>query len=139
MSDVHEMNRNVEIKARVDSLAPIRDRVKALADEGPLVLEQEDTFFPTARGRLKLRRTAPDSGELVFYERTDAAGPKLSAYRLVRTDDPSTLCDVLSTAFGNVAESMQTYAFGRYRLNLPAFWSRLQPLLQQQWQELLEL
>ena len=34
------------------------------------------------------------------------------------------------TAFGNVAESMQSYALSRYRLNLATYWSRLQPLLQ---------
>jgi hypothetical protein len=37
---------------------------------------------------------------------------------------------VAATAFGNVAESMQSYTLSRYRLNLPTFWSRLQPLLQ---------
>ena len=40
--------------------------------------------------------------------------------------------DVAPTAFGNVAESMQSYAVTRYRLNLATFWSRLQPLLQEQ-------
>jgi hypothetical protein len=37
---------------------------------------------------------------------------------------------VAATAFGNVGESMQSYTLSRYRLNLPTFWSRLQPLLQ---------
>ena len=37
---------------------------------------------------------------------------------------------VAATAFGNVGRSMQSYAVGRYRLNLPTFWSRLQPLVQ---------
>jgi hypothetical protein len=35
-----------------------------------------------------------------------------------------------ATAFGNVAESIQSYALSRYGLNLATFWSRLQPLLQ---------
>ena len=50
------MNRNVEIKAKVTDLEAIERRARALADEGPLVLDQEDTFFVCDRGRLKLRR-----------------------------------------------------------------------------------
>ena len=38
---------------------------------------------------------------------------------------------IAATAFGNVGESMQHYAFSRYRINLAVFWSRLQPLVQQ--------
>jgi hypothetical protein len=37
---------------------------------------------------------------------------------------------IAPTAFGNVAESMQSYAFTRYRINLGTFWGRLQPILQ---------
>jgi hypothetical protein len=37
---------------------------------------------------------------------------------------------VAPTAFGNVADSLESYALGRYHFNLPTFWSRLQPLLQ---------
>jgi len=51
------MNRNVEIKAKVVDLEAIRQRVQELADEGPTVSEQEDTFFSCPKGRLKLRRS----------------------------------------------------------------------------------
>src|SRR5262249_21743504 len=38
--------------------------------------------------------------------------------------------EVAPTAMGNVAQSMQSYAYSRYRLNLETFWSRLQLVLQ---------
>ena len=95
------MNRNVEIKARVDSLTPIRDGVRALADEGSRILEQEDTFFACPRGRLKLRQLvgAPEA-ELIYYERPDHAGPKESRYIVHRTRDGESLKQVLSQSCG---------------------------------------
>lgn len=38
--------------------------------------------------------------------------------------------EVSPTAMGNVADSMQSYAYSRYQMNLDTFWSRLQPALQ---------
>ena len=37
---------------------------------------------------------------------------------------------VAATAFGNVGESLRSYALTRYSMNLETFWSRFQPLLQ---------
>jgi hypothetical protein len=37
---------------------------------------------------------------------------------------------IAATAFGNVGESLRSYALTRYRMNLETFWSRFQPLLQ---------
>ena len=38
--------------------------------------------------------------------------------------------EIAPTAMGNIAQSMQSYAYSRYRLNLETFWSRLQLVLQ---------
>ena len=48
------MARNVEIKARVDSLAAIEPIAAALSGQPPQALAQDDTFACT-QGRLKLR------------------------------------------------------------------------------------
>ncbi len=86
------MNRNVEIKARVASRrAGIERRARDLADEGPVTLVQEDTFFVCPRGRLKLRRLGAAEGELIYYERPDSAEPKESRYAVCRTPDPEGL------------------------------------------------
>lgn len=94
------MPTNVEIKARVDDLAAIRSRAEALAGSPGEYLTQEDTFFRTSRGRLKLRMLAPARAELIYYERTDAPGPKRSDYRVSPASDPAALRDVLSAALG---------------------------------------
>ena len=57
------MARNVEVKARIESVEALAPRVAALADSGPSEILHEDTFFACASGRLKLRMAAtmPDS------------------------------------------------------------------------------
>ena len=50
--------------------AELRRNAEALSDSPAQVIPQEDTFFNTPKGRLKLRQLAPDLGQLVYYERT---------------------------------------------------------------------
>ena len=45
------MARNVEIKARIQSLEALLPTVAALADSGPATIRQEDTFFQCPSGR----------------------------------------------------------------------------------------
>jgi adenylate cyclase class IV len=49
------MARNIEIKARIESVETLRQQVAALADREPTEIDQDDTFFNCASGRLKLR------------------------------------------------------------------------------------
>jgi adenylate cyclase class IV len=74
--------RNVEIKARIASVEALSPKVVALADQGPIELEQDDTFFTCERGRLKLRAFSAAEGQLIFYQRPDQTGPKESFFAL---------------------------------------------------------
>ena len=116
------MNRNVEIKAKVDALEPVARRARELGAEGPVVLEQDDTFFISPRGRLKLRQFGDAAkAELIYYERPDAMGPKESRYVIYRTPDPTGLCATLATALGvrGVVRKRRTlYRLGVTRLHL---------------------
>jgi adenylate cyclase len=116
------MNRNVEIKAKVADLEVIRQRVQTLADEGPVVLEQEDTFYVCPQGRLKLRRLAHSTeAELIHYERPDSAQPKESRYVVHRTSDPDSLDRALTAALGvrgAVRKRRTLYLVGRTRVHL---------------------
>ncbi|MEN6423776.1 MAG: class IV adenylate cyclase [Phycisphaerales bacterium] len=116
------MNRNVEIKAKAVDLAATEEKVKRLADEGPVLLEQEDVFFQSPHGRLKLRRFAgAGRGELIAYDRPDASGPKESRYVVHQTGDPDGLCDVLTEALGlrGIVRKRRTfYRIGQTRVHL---------------------
>ena len=115
------MAANIEIKARVKDLDGLARRAEALSDAPTVTLEQEDTFFNTPGGRLKLRVLAPDHGELIYYTRDDATGPKRSDYLISTTTEPEALKTVLSAAWGIrgvVRKQRLLYKVGNTRIHL---------------------
>ena len=115
------MARNVEIKARVESIESIFPKAAELADEGPIEIIQDDTFFPCESGRLKLRAFSKDKGELIFYHRADRKGPKESFYIVSPTNSPGTLRESLSLAYGRagrVCKNRTLFLAGRTRIHL---------------------
>ena len=83
--DCQGMARNVEIKARIESVESIAQKVAALADEGPVEIFQDDTFFACQNGWLKLRAFSASEGEVIFYRRPDQTEPKVSFNLISRT------------------------------------------------------
>jgi len=115
------MARNIEIKARIPDLAPIRARAMLLASGPMQVIEQTDTFFVVPRGRLKVRAFADGSGELISYERANESGPKESTYTRVKCEDAGTLCQPLGRALGVrgvVVKQRELFLIGRTRVHL---------------------
>ena len=115
------MSRNVEIKARVADLDAVARLAAAIATEGPTRIDQDDTFFSGSRGRLKLRQFADGSGQLILYDRADAAGPKVSDYVLSATAAPDTLREALARAYGvlgRVKKVRTLFLAGRTRIHL---------------------
>lgn len=115
------MARNVEIKARVTDRAGLLDRVRQIATSGPTEIPQDDTFFSSANGRLKLREFGDGTGVLVYYQRADDEGPKESFYVLSQTSEPDTLRDALSHAqgqIGRVRKHRTLYLVGRTRVHV---------------------
>ena len=115
------MARNVEIKARIESVDSQLRLVRAIADGGPTEIFQDDTFFFCPNGRLKLRAFSETSGELIFYQRSDSAGPKESFYVISLTASPDTLREALSLAYGQcgrVRKHRTLFMIGRTRIHL---------------------
>jgi adenylate cyclase class IV len=115
------MASNIEWKARVHDLRRQRELVEQFAGRPTDVLEQTDTFFPVAHGRLKLRRFSADHGELIHYFRADQAGPKQSTYAIVPISEPDALCAMLSKAIGVrgvVRKRRWLYLAGQARIHL---------------------
>lgn len=114
------MPRNIEVKARIASVESLSAKAFALADQGPIDLTQDDTFFNCENGRLKLR-VAEAEGELIFYRRVDEAGPKESYYFRSPASSPDTLRDALTLAYGQagrVRKRRTLFLVGRTRLHL---------------------
>ena len=95
------MPANVEIKARIHSVAGLLPLARALGDdEHAQLIRQDDTFFTVPNGRLKLRVFADGLGELIHYQREDEAGPKLSNYVISPVAEPDSLREALTRACG---------------------------------------
>jgi predicted adenylyl cyclase CyaB len=115
------MSRNVEIKARVDNLEAFTAKAAAIADEGPIEIAQDDTFFRCDSGRLKLRVFSDDTGELIYYRRPNQRGPKESFYLRSPTSSPGSLREALSLAYGQVGRVIKhrvLFLVGRTRVHL---------------------
>lgn len=115
------MARNIEIKAHIESVEAILPMAAAIADQGPIEIIQDDTFFRCESGRLKLRAFSKEEGELIFYRRANRQGPKESFYLRSPTSAPETLRDSLSLAYGQagrVLKDRTLFLVGRARIHL---------------------
>ncbi len=114
------MAQNLEIKARSLDFRRQSEIAKSLSGGEPEVIHQEDIFFNVSAGRLKLRIFSPDSAELIFYDRPDQQGPKISQYNISKTNDPEGIKKILKNANGirnTVVKIRHLYIIGRTRLH----------------------
>lgn len=113
---------NAEFKARVDDLAPVRERLAALSPRWMGVDRQRDTYVHAPNGRLKLREGTVETA-LIAYVRADVAGVKRSDVTLTRLS-PEAAADlrpVLMAALGIdvVVEKTREIAFvGHVKVHL---------------------
>jgi predicted adenylyl cyclase CyaB len=115
------MPRNIEIKARIPSVQSLIPIAAAIANEGPVEIIQDDTFFACDNGRIKLRAFSETEGELIFYRRADQQGPKESFYVRSPTASPTTLREALSLAYsqaGRVQKHRTLFLVGQTRVHL---------------------
>jgi predicted adenylyl cyclase CyaB len=82
--------RNLEVKAGVKSLVPIRSRLWRLdGARRHAVLQQTDRYFRVPKGRLKLREMgARRDAELIAYLRPDRRSARTSEFQRLPTADP---------------------------------------------------
>jgi predicted adenylyl cyclase CyaB len=115
------MSRNIEIKARIDSTDAWVPKIAVLADEGPIDIAQDDTFFRCDAARLKLRAFSGGAGELIYYRRADEYGPKESFYLRSPTSAPDSLRECLTLAYGQIGrvrKHRKLFLVGRTRVHL---------------------
>lgn len=112
---------SVEIKAKVKDKHGLTNKARELSGQEGQLLEQEDTFFGCNNGRLKLRNLKGAPSELIFYQRPDQAGPKLSQYFKTEVPDPDSLKQVLALALGVrgvVKKTRYLYMIGQTRVHV---------------------
>ena len=95
--------RNLEAKFRVDDAALARRRAEAIGFTMRATLNQRDTFFNVANGKLKLREEA-DGAALIHYDRVGEGSLDVSDYDIVPVATPGPLREILTAALGVLAE-----------------------------------
>ena len=90
---------NVEIKAKCSDAPFIRQYLLSAGADFKGIDEQTDTYFNVLNGRLKLREGNIENN-LIFYERTNQAGPKSSHFQLVKIEDADGLKEALTKSNG---------------------------------------
>jgi predicted adenylyl cyclase CyaB len=90
---------NIEVKARCGNAAAAREVLQAHNAEYKGLDHQTDTYFNTGQGRLKLREGHIENN-LIFYNRTNQAGPKSSHFILTEVKDAASLKASLAAAYG---------------------------------------
>ena len=90
---------NVEIKAKCTDPSFVSDYLVNHCAIFKGTDEQTDTYFHVSDGRLKLREGNIENN-LIFYNRTNQAGPKSSRFHLVKIDDAKGLKEVLERSCG---------------------------------------
>ncbi|MGH7925746.1 MAG: class IV adenylate cyclase [Candidatus Binatus sp.] len=94
--------KNLEAKFRLIDLADAETRAVAIGYTRRAILEQRDTFFRVANGKLKLREEN-GGAVLIFYHRSESGPLMLSNYDLVPVAEPARTLRILADALGTVA------------------------------------
>ncbi len=90
---------NIEIKAKTNNQERIREILKSRNADFKGVDHQIDTYFNVNFGRLKLREGNIEN-YLIYYDREDKSGPKQSNIILYKTNQQSSLKDILTESLG---------------------------------------
>ena len=115
------MSANIELKAELADLESAHATAKNLSGTEPEIPRQRDVFFPCPHARLKLRIFDANHGELIFYEREDAPGPRRSNCQIARTADPYALLEIFEQVLpsgGTVEKVRSLYIVGQTRIHI---------------------
>ena len=94
--------KNLEAKFHLADIVQAETRATAVGYSRRAILNQCDTFFRVANGKLKLRE-GDGRAVLIFYRRDDSRPLMLSEYQIASIVDPATTRDILDKSLGTLA------------------------------------
>lgn len=119
---IHSPMQNIEIKYRVDDMPSLRAAIEAHPEvEFSYSHRQEDTYFFTESGRLKIRVEDEKQPHLITYTRADEAKGRISNYELDMLEDAQAKQQELAEQFGIkaiVRKQRTLFLFRNVRIHL---------------------
>jgi len=86
---MNKMKTLVELKAKIDNIDKVREKILKLNAEFIGKFHQIDTYFNVPKGRLKLREVeGKPYAQLIYYERENIATPKKSEVFILEISNP---------------------------------------------------
>jgi len=111
--------RNIEFKARLLDLAAARHACREVGAVRVDLLEQRDTYFEIANGRLKRREAEGQLTEWIEYHRANSTSATPSDYEVFTTREAATRYDLSSlTPWVVVDKVRELYLVGQTRIHL---------------------
>ena len=116
-------NHNIEVKARIDDHEPVRRILRDIGADFRGTDQQIDTYYRSARGRLKVRQGTIENC-IVWYRRPNTAEPKQCDYRILtfpaESDASAELAVLLGEALETVirVECREIYFLGNIKIHL---------------------
>ncbi len=115
------MKNNYEIKYPIRDYRKVKNVLNTLTHFSRHTEEQSDIYFKVKKGRLKLRIINNDSGHLIYYERGESSGKRISKYIISKTADFTELIDILKRQFEiliSVHKIREIFIFENVRIHL---------------------
>lgn len=112
--------RNIEIKARIESITGLRETCERFATFS-VCERQFDTYFLCPHGKLKLREREGLAPQLIAYARADTLAPRTSDYWLVPVEDSHLLKTALTATLGVLAvveKHREVFLYENVRIHL---------------------
>ncbi|HTP78934.1 MAG TPA: class IV adenylate cyclase [Bacteroidota bacterium] len=113
------MPQNLELKARIDSMAACAKIARRIGAKRSALIRQKDTYFRIPGVRLKIREQRPGRSELILYRRSNRTGARFSAYTVYPANRE--LKDLLSKMYVRdrmVIKSRIVYLYKNARIHL---------------------
>jgi adenylate cyclase class 2 len=113
------MAQNVELKCELRDPDRARELLRALGADPVAILDQTDTYYERADGRLKRRETRDHPTTWVFYRRDDAApAVRLSRYELMDEAEASRRFGELTEPWVVVRKTRELWMHDCVRIHL---------------------
>lgn len=108
--------KNLEIKGKIENREEFQHLVEDSGAKYVETISQEDVYFHSKSGKLKLRIFSSSSSELIYYDRNEEQGKqRWSFWDAYPLDDPRKLEKILSKSLGVRAVVIKERALYTYK------------------------